>query len=96
MYDNLIINRHLLPLRYEDFDYLTDIDYARINWQTKSFDNVLTDIYIKDDKRLYVENFEYEDVPMGERPYPNASGIMGLCGCLRKINVRIEPLEYLD
>lgn len=94
MYDNLIISRHLLPLRYEDFDYLTDIDYVKLDWQTKSFDNNLSNIYIEDDKRLYIEKFDYEEVPKEERPYPDDIGIFGLCGSLRKTNISIEPLDY--
>lgn len=64
------------------------------NFQTKDFDCSLTTVWMREDGRLLIEDFEYEDVPKEERPYPNDTGIKGIFGCLRKINLRWRDLEF--
>jgi hypothetical protein len=90
MYDTIKINKNILPLSDEEKNKIPD----NVEWQTKSFDNELTEIYITDDGKLKINRFEYEVVPKEERPNPNAEGLLGLAGSLRRINERIETLDY--
>lgn len=67
-------------------------DYVGL--QTKDFDCDMTTIWITAEGRLLVEDFEYEEVPKAERPYPNDDGFLGLAGSIRKVNRRWRDLNY--
>ena len=61
--------------------------------QTKDFDCVMTNIWIKNG-RLLIERFDYDIVPKEERPYPNHYGVMGTCGSLKKVNKELIDKNY--
>lgn len=98
MFDNLIVDNKILPdLTEDEMSQLKD-------WQTKSFENTLTNVYIVEDNKfnhsfikgtastsykLQIKEFDWEEVPMDERPYPNSEGFESLMGCMREVNVRI-------
>jgi len=85
MYDHLYVeDLSLLPLTESEREGLT----TEAEWQTKSLDCVLTDVYLTPDRRLEVLNFEYEEVPKEERPHPDKDGFMGMIGSLRRVNER--------
>ena len=90
MFDNVFINADMLPI--------SDEEKAEIGegheWQTKDYENMLTEIYITDDGLLKVSQFELEEVPKKERPYPDGEGILGLMGSLKRIHERLEVLPY--
>ena len=90
MFDHLIINKNILPLSDEDKSKIPDTIY----WQTKDFDCQLTEIYITDDGLVKINRFEHEIVPKNERPHPNEEGILGLAGSIRRINERLETIDY--
>lgn len=90
MFDVVVINKNMLPLSDEEKNNIPD----NPEWQTKSFENELTEIYITDDGELKVNRFEYETVPKEERPYPNAEGFLGLAGSLKRVNERLEKIEF--
>ena len=89
MYDTLYINKNKLPLTEEEKNLINDDQ----EWQTKDLDCVLTEVYITDDGELKINNFEYEMVPEEQRPHPNAEGLLGLAGSIRRINERLETLN---
>jgi hypothetical protein len=62
--------------------------------QTKDFDCILTEIYITKEKELKIAKWKYESVPPEERPYPNATGIKSLMGCIKRVNERIVNKKY--
>lgn len=62
--------------------------------QTKDFGCDMTTIWLRADGRLLVEDFEYEVVPKDERPHPDADGLLGMAGSLRKINRRWRDLNH--
>ena len=91
MYDHLYVkDLSVLPLTEEEKTLLT----TETEWQTKSFDCTLGEIYLTANGTLEELGFDYEEVPKEERPYPDAEGPMGLCGSFRRINERVEPLEH--
>ena len=90
MFDTIKINKDLLPLSDYEKTLVTD----DIDWQTKDFDSCLTEIYINDDGTLDEMNFEYEEVPLEERPYPNADGYMKFAGSMRRTNEHKVRLNY--
>ncbi len=90
MYDTLIISTEKLPISDEE----KKIIGKSPNWQTKSFDCEMTEIYITDEGELKINRWEYEEVPKEERPYPNEEGLKGLIGCLRRINERLETISH--
>jgi hypothetical protein len=63
-------------------------------WQTKDFDNILTEIYITNDGELKINRWEYDVVPKEERPHPDDDGILGLAGSLERTNVRLETIPH--
>lgn len=78
------------------FDYV-EIDPVHglpvIEYQTKDFDCDMTTIRITANGRLEIERGDYENVPKAERPYPDADGIMGMAGSIRKINRHWDDLN---
>ena len=84
MFDNIIVDATILPdLTQEERDMLNN----RNGWQTKDFDNMMTDVYITEDKeikfkhsflnkkflpyKIQIKKFKWEETPKEERPYPN-------------------------
>ena len=85
MYDHLYVeDLSLLPLTESEREDLT----IETEWQTKSLDCVLTDVYLTSDKRLEEILFDMEEVPREERPHPDDDGFMGMMGSLRRVNER--------
>jgi len=87
MFDNVILDVNILPdLSEWELNILRNKPYHD-NWQTKSFVNELTNIYIVEDKenkykhsflgdktsyKLQIKNYDWETTPKEERPYPDA------------------------
>lgn len=85
MFDYMIVDLKILPdLTDYEINYLST---TYPNWQTKHFENQLTDVYIVEDSdtkykhsflgdgtkyKLQIKQFEWETVPKEERPYPDA------------------------
>lgn len=90
MYDNLIINTDKLPVTDEEKKLIGE----NPGWQTKDFDCDLTEIYITDEGELKINRWNYEEVPEEERPHPNGEGLLGLMGSLRRVNERLETIQY--
>jgi len=90
MFDYLIIDTSMLPISDEEKIILGD----KPGWQTKDFDNVMTEIYITNDGELKINQWEYEVVPKEERPHPDGDGIAGLAGSLRRSNEELETIPY--
>lgn len=91
MYDHFYVkDLSVLPLTEREKGLLT----TETEWQTKSFDCVLAEIYLTANGTLEELGFDYEEVPKEERPYPDAEGPIGLCCSFRRINERIEPLAH--
>jgi hypothetical protein len=90
MFDYLYISASLLPVSDEEKKMIGN----DVEWQTKDFDRYLTEIYITDDGELKICRWELENVPKEERPYPNDEGILGILGSVRRINERLETLNY--
>jgi len=90
MFDTLKINMDKLPLTPEERKGL-----GKEPWfQTKDFDCTLTEVYITDEGELKINRWEYESVPMEERPHPNEEGLLGIVGSLRRGNERLETIPY--
>jgi hypothetical protein len=106
MFDNIIVDANILP-------DITEEEKSLLNqtkgWQTKDFENILTDIHIvKDDgvrfKHSFVENnfpyklqikeSDWEEVPLDQRPHSDVSEIISLMGSIRETNIRIVDLKY--
>jgi len=98
MFDNIIVDNKILP-------DLTENERSRLkNWQTKDFENMLTNVYIVEDKdikfrhsftgspkyKIQIKEFDIDTVPLSERPDPKNP----LFGCLRETNVRIVDSDY--
>jgi hypothetical protein len=62
--------------------------------QTKDFDCEMCRIEIRADGSLWIERFDREVVPKAERPHPDAEGMLGLMGMLRRVNVRWELIDF--
>lgn len=90
MYYNLIISTDKLPVTDEEKKLIG----KNPNWQTKNFDCDLTEIYITDDGELKINRWHYEVVPKKKRPYPDADGLRGSIGSLRRVNQRLETIPY--
>lgn len=84
MFDNVIVDVNILPDLTEDEKLLLEQEKG---WQTKDFENKLTNIYIvknsesgfrhrfvgnKFPYKIQIKKSEWEVVPFNERPYPNA------------------------
>jgi hypothetical protein len=83
MFDNVILDVSVLPDLSDEERSLLKND----NWQTKDFENVLTDIYITEDEnikfkhsfiekqfpyKLQIKESDWEETPVDEKPFPNA------------------------
>lgn len=90
MYDDLYINTDKLPVTDEE----KKIIGKNLNWQTKDFDCELTEIYITDEGELKVNRWNYEVVPKEERPHPDGVGLLEFNGWLRRVNERLEVIQY--
>ena len=81
MFDNLIVDIDILPNLTEDEKSL--LKEKNDGWQTKNFENILTDVYIVEDKefkfkhsfvgtnfpyKLQIKESQWEPVPIDERP----------------------------
>lgn len=83
MFDHLYVeDLSLLPLTESERRSLT----PATEWQTKSLDCILTNVYLTSNKRLEVLQFDMEEVPQAERPYPDDDGIIGMMGSIRRVN----------
>ena len=106
MFDNIIVDANILP-------DITEEEKSLLNqtkgWQTKDFENILTDIHIVKDgevrfKHSFVENnfpyklqikeSDWEEVPLDQRPHSDVSEIISLMGSIRETNIRIVDLKY--
>lgn len=90
MFDYLFIDTNMLPISDEEKIIIGD----EPGWQTKDFDNVMTEIYITNDGELKINQWEYEDVPKEERPHPDDDGIKGLFGSVRRSNESLETIPH--
>lgn len=87
MFDTVKVDLNRLPIEEKDRKKIG------INtFQTKDFDCVLTEISLGE--RLMIKRSDIEEVPMNERPYPNAGGLREFIGSLREINIRWEDLNF--
>lgn len=87
MYDHIEIDIEKLPLPKEVKENFGD----NPGFQTKDFECVLTEVYLKDDC-IEVAEWEYEEVPVEERPYPNEDGLLLFAGSLRRKNKRMNKI----
>ena len=90
MFDTLYINTNRLPITRAEKKLLGE----HPEWQTKDLDSVLAEVYITDEGELKVNQFEYEEVPKEERPYPDGEGVRAIFGSLRRVNERLETIPY--
>ena len=86
MFDNLFIDNAQLPITKDELFSMP----KKQDWQTKSLECILTEVYITKDGRLKIDKWVYEDVPKQERPYPKDKGLMGWVGSIRRTGERIE------
>lgn len=59
-------------------------------FQTKDFERLLSTILIRADGRLMIEDCDWENVPLKERPYPDVP----ILGARRAINKRWRDLDF--
>ena len=90
MFDYLFIDTKMLPVSDEEKIAIGD----EPGWQTKDFDNTLTEVYITDNGELKISRWEYDVVPVEERPHPNEEGFLGFAGSLRRSNIRLETMPH--
>jgi hypothetical protein len=90
MFDYLFIDTKMLPVSDEEKILIGN----EPGWQTKDFDNILTEIYITNDGELKINRWEYDVVPKEERPHPDDDGVLGLSGSLERTNVRLETIPH--
>lgn len=88
MYDYLFIDTNKLPISEQEKEELG----SEPGWQTKDFDNLLTEVYITDEGELKINRWEYKNVPLEERPFPDGEGLLSLVGSLQRINERLETV----
>lgn len=106
MFDNIIVDANILP-------DITEEEKIALNqtkgWQSKDFENTLTDVYIIKDEtlnfkhsfvgknfpyKLQIKKSDWEEVPMDQRLHSDVSPIMTLAGSMREANIRIVDLDY--
>ena len=106
LFDNIIVNAEILPdLTQEEKLLLNEVK----GWQSKDFENILTDVYIVEDQelkykhsfvgtgfpyKLQIKKSDWEEVPMDQRPHSDVSTILSLAGSIRETNIRIVDLNY--
>lgn len=91
MYDNLYINPKQLPISEEEKGLFEQLN---LDWQTKSLNCDLTEVYITENGELKINKWQYETVPKEERPYPDDEGLKGMIGCLRRKDEHLENINY--
>lgn len=106
MFDNIIVDANILPdLTQEEKSLLNEVK----GWQTKHFENILTDIHIVEDQelkykhsfvdrsfpyKLQIKESDWEEVPLDQRLHSDVSPIITLAGSIRETNIRIVDLNY--
>jgi len=90
MFDTIHINADKLPVSDIDKSILSNV----IEYQTKSFDNLLDEYYINDDDEIKIRRFDFEDVPPEKRKYPDPNHKLHFIGALRQVNERFEDFYY--
>ena len=90
MFDYLFIDTNMLPVSDEEKIIIGD----EPGWQTKDFENIMTEIYITNDGELKINQWEYEVVPKEERPHPDDDVLSGLVGSLRRSNENLETIPH--
>lgn len=107
MFDNIIVDANILPDLTQEEKLLLNESKG---WQTKNFENILTNVYIVEDKdlkyrhsfverkfpyKLQIKESEWEEIPTDQRPYPNSdNGLMSLMGSMRETNIKIVDINY--
>ncbi len=106
MFDNIIVDANILPDITEEEKILLN---QTKGWQTKDFENILTDVYITKDEtlnfkhsfvnknflyKLQIKESKWEEVPIDQRPHSDVSTIIALAGSIRETNIRIVDLNY--
>lgn len=69
-------------------------DTSGRGFQSKDFGCHMDTIKITSAGRLVFEECHYEDVPLDERPFPRAGGLLGLMGCMRRVYDRDVDMNY--
>ena len=90
MFDTIFINNNMLPISDEEKKLIGET----MEWQTKDLDCALSEVHITDDGQLIVYRWDLECVPKEERPYPDADGLLGLRGIMRRVNERLEVIHH--
>jgi len=91
MFDHFYVeDLGLLPLTDDERALLT----TSTEWQTKSLDSVLTNVYLTPAKRLEEIKFDLEEVPKSERPHPDDDGILGMMGSMRMVNKKRVDVNH--
>lgn len=67
-----------------------------IEFQTKDLDNCLDDYEITSEGRLVHHQWDWEETPEDDKPYPNATDWKAAFGCIRKVkdSHRVVDLDY--
>lgn len=90
MYDTLYVNVDKLPVSPEEKVLIG----KNRSWQTKDLYCTLTEIYITDEGTLTAMKWRYEEVPKEERAYPEADGLLGLIGSMRRVDEHLETVPH--
>lgn len=105
MFDNIYLDANILPdLSQEEKLLLNEVK----GWQTKHFENILTDIYIVEDGtkfkhhflnnnfpyKLQIKESDWVTVPEDQRPNAGSEGLLGLFGSMMETNIKIVDLNY--
>lgn len=67
---------------------------GRVAFQTKDFECSMVTYEISPEGRMLQPIWRSEEVPKHERPYPDADGLMGLCGSMRTIVEKMHDMNY--
>jgi hypothetical protein len=90
MFDYVIISTDMLPV--------SDEEKIRIGsnpgWQTKSLDNLLSEVYINDSGELNILNFDLEEIPKDVLTIVEDSILSRSFGDMRRINERLDFISY--
>lgn len=86
MYDDVVCN-YPLPGTNE------------IEFQTKSFENMLFKYTITEDGKLLEETYQLDVVPEEERPYYGkpeweTNPLLRVCGSLKRVNIKEEQMDF--
>ena len=90
MFDYVIISTDMLPV--------SDEEKIRIGsnpgWQTKSLDNLLSEVYINDSGELNILNFDLEEIPKDVLTIDEDNILSRSFGDMRRINERLDFISY--